>query len=93
MSYGMQVYAADGVTLIFDSRVVQGGVLAEVPVITSAVPTVRTYPAFAGRIVFAMDLWGVADTQVSVDYALGYPRVTFPGVSPSLPRAYLVFAK
>lgn len=43
----------------------------------------RSYPAFPGRSAYILNAHQNEDTSVSVDYALGYPRCTFPGGIPN----------
>lgn len=82
----MQLFNASG-GLMWDSRTVGGGVVADVLHVASGATPVRTYPDFAGNTcrVFAMDLGGFEGSVV--DTALGYPRVT---VAAGLPRTLLV---
>lgn len=76
MSYGVRIRTTAGET-IFESTVAQGGVVIDLFIATAG--EVRTYPAFAGMTVFAASSGGSAwSTDITVDYALGYPRVTMP---------------
>ena len=74
MTYGVVVYASDGVTEIFNSRVAELGCATDVVTATSVAQTF-TYSAFPGRNAEAIYLAGYNATA-SVDTALGYPRVT-----------------
>ena len=84
--------AANQVT--WDSRNVAGGLLADVRTFAAAVTAVLTYPAFPGRSVRIIPLrvWAEAGTLgVTVDTALGYPRVTIAAGSTERRFAVEVF--
>lgn len=69
--------AANQVT--WDSRTVLGGVLADVRTFAAGATAVITYPAFPGRSarVIPLRVWAEAGAPgVTVDTALGYPRVS-----------------
>lgn len=87
MTFGLQLFNASG-QVSFDSRYAQGGVIADQVTRAAGSGTeVRTYPAFAGRT--AIVKAGGYDAPGAVDYALGYPRVTFtPG--PYLSTTWIV---
>jgi len=90
MTYGLVVYAPDGVTEIFNSRSAQVGCATDIVTATSAAQTF-TYPLFAGRNAEAIYLAGYGATA-SVDTALGYPRVTISALSaaPSPASTFLI---
>lgn len=74
MAFGVQVFDAFG-SLTWDSSTAPGGVVADSREIPSGWSGSFTYPDFAG---FAAQLVNVADTRppsITVDTALGYPRV------------------
>ncbi len=61
----------------FDSRVAVAGCvgsLVEVPVSTAVT---YTYPNHAGRTAVVLDVGGRRLSGITIDYALGYPRVAF----------------
>lgn len=74
MSYGLQVFDGSG-TVVFDNRNAQAGVLLDVFAPNNGGET-RTYPGAAGLSVFTMLAGGHTNATATVDYALGYPRVT-----------------
>lgn len=90
--HGTQVFAADGTTLIFDSRIAQAGVLMDVQALKTTSTTVLSYPAFAGRTAFVMDGCSNMIAAASVDYALGYPRVSLAGGNGVETLQFLIFA-
>ncbi|XHS78491.1 hypothetical protein ACFJGW_00540 [Burkholderiaceae bacterium UC74_6] len=78
--------------VMFDSDQVVGGCLVDLPAAgyDGSANLVKTYPQYAGLTAWATSLTG--DLVASVDYALGYPRVTMPRSSPGEPTGrYLVF--
>ncbi len=89
MSYGVRIRNTAGET-VFESTVAQGGVVIDTFI--AAAGEVRTYPQFAGMTVFANAASGsAANMAASVDYALGYPRVTLSSNYAGF--AVVVFAK
>ena len=93
MSQGVQVFNAAG-ALVWDSSNVAGGVIADIKTYESTNTAILTYPAFAGRSASIITLlsWIAASTDgVSVDYALGYPRITVSAASTTRKFAVVVF--
>jgi hypothetical protein len=78
----------------FSTEAAVGGVLLAVIVGNGVSATAFTYPDYAGRSVFAMPLVDPAAKPATVDYALGYPRVTTPDPATGAPPGcyYAVFA-
>ena len=67
--------------IVYDNRVTAVGCLAASPVVPANTAQVFSYPAFVGRSAIVMTTVGNRTTGVTVDYALGYPRVTFAAFS------------
>ena len=87
--FGMQLFKDDGATVMWDSRTVVGGVVADVISLSASGAGTFTYPIFAGRGVMVVNGYGgsTLDT-VTTDTSLGYPRVV---ISNGLaPRKYIV---
>lgn len=90
-SYGLRVWAADGVTLTFDSETAGFGCLADVISVTSNANITKTYPDFPGKTCTVVQMCDYWDQNTSVDYALGYPRVTVPAGYTGQALTYGVF--
>lgn len=91
--FGLQVFAADGTTVLFDSRTAQVGVIADLVNLVPYEHWERTYPAFAGRTMFVMSAHAyLPSPAAAVDYALGYPRVVIDAPAALQNMAFLVFA-
>lgn len=74
---GLTIYGADGVTEIWNSENVFGGVVVHAGKYAAAAAAVVTFPAYPGRtgkIVPSMTNSGTSNA--TLDYALGYPRLT-----------------
>ena len=87
--YGMQLCRDDG-SVMWDSRNVVGGVVAAVRAYERDQGGTELYPLFAGRSVQIIELTtsGLAQSGLSCDTALGYPRVSVTVVS--FARQFLV---
>lgn len=71
-TYGLQIFDGSG-TLIFDSTTAAGGVVVDLKKFVASDSGTFTYPLFAGR---AASLVGApSDGSITMDTALGYPRV------------------
>ena len=76
----MTVFDSAG-TEVFDTYTSLGGQVVDLPVVAASATPTFTYPSFAGRSMDVM-LIGSAfgysgdDIGATVDYSLGYPRVT-----------------
>lgn len=77
MTFGLAVRDATG-ALVWDSRTAPTGVVGDVRLVPANQSAVFTYPAFAGRVTHALNLFTDGDVGITVDTALGYPRVTVP---------------
>jgi hypothetical protein len=76
---------------VWNSDNVSGGVVATIKTYTAAQTDTLTFPAFPGRTAVIVNLGAYIATSgpnVSVDYSLGYPRVTV-GTS-VVPRQFAV---
>lgn len=81
--YGVQL-RNDSDSVIWDSRTVPGGIVAEVLSYTANQSDTRTYPHFAGRNGEVYNVTPDIITGpigVTFDTALGYPRVTVSATS------------
>lgn len=90
MSYGLQIFNSSG-TVTFDTTTAAVGCLAEVVRITGGTSQTKTYPAFAGRTIFVLNMDGSDVFSTSIDYALGYPRAVIPAGFTGFNYTYLVF--
>lgn len=91
-AWGMQVFADDGATVVWDSSTVAGGVIAHVGVYQATDTAMLTFPEFAGRSAQIVPDFGWfynASDSVAVDTTLGYPRLTVTA-STGIRRFYLV---
>ena len=87
MSHGLQFFSSTG-QLTFDSRDAVGGVVADVVSMAAGGGNLtKSYPDFPGRS--AIVKAGAFDVPGSVDYALGYPRVTFASAA-AFPVTWIV---
>jgi hypothetical protein len=90
VTYGLKVWDQTG-QLTFDSTQAQAGCLVEVLQVYFSSLVVRNYPDFAGHTVSVVNLVGESNmtAYITIDYAQGFPRVTFQSVySPSTTYAY-----
>lgn len=82
---GLQIFDPnDGVTVVWDSDTVGGGVFADVRAYSAGETATLTYPAYAGRSVEIVPIlsWNQSGAYgVTTDTALGYPRVTVSAAS------------
>lgn len=79
MSYGLQVFDSSSV-LTFDSNDAIAGVpLGLFAVAAGAGSTTYTYPSLAGRTIKAVGYEVGGSPNVTIDYALGYPRAIVAG--------------
>lgn len=78
MSYGLRVWGPDG-ALWFDSTTAIAGVCIGIYTYASGANDTRTYPELAGRTLRIRTIGGSSKVAfpsgLSVDYALGYPRL------------------
>lgn len=77
MSFGVQVNNAAG-SLVWDSTTaIGGGVVADYQEIAAGASYSKSFPEFAGRTPIVIPIADSADApSISVDTALGYPRIT-----------------
>lgn len=78
MSYGLQTFNAAG-AVTFDSTLAVGFLpIGLYEVALGAPGFVKTWPGYPGRTVFIVDSdgFGYSHEGVTVDSALGYPRIT-----------------
>lgn len=75
MAFGIRVFNSAG-TVVWDSTTAGGGIIVGVEAVAASTAPVFTYAAFPGRSAKVMSSTVGKDTGVTVDYALGYPRVT-----------------
>ncbi|MBQ1766796.1 MAG: hypothetical protein IIZ92_28380 [Aquincola sp.] len=74
--------------VVFDSRDAYAGLCVGVIDVPLNAVQVYAYPDYVGRTLKVCGMWGLDAWGASVDYALGYPRVTF---SASSARTYVLF--
>lgn len=74
--------------VVFDSRDAYAGICVGVIDVPSSTAQVYTYPDYVGRGIRVCGMWGTDTWGAAVDYALGYPRVSF---SASAARSYVLF--
>lgn len=89
MTFGLRVWDSLGVRT-FDSTEAVGGCLVDVLNITTT-GVVKTYPQYAGRGCVLVSSTSDPAAQGSVDFALGYPRVSNLYGIPEYPGNYSVF--
>ena len=75
-------------SVVFDSRDVAAGLCVGVIDVPASTAQVYTYPDYVGRAIRVCGIWGLDIWGASVDYALGYPRVSFIA---SAARSYVLF--
>lgn len=86
MAYGIQLFADDGITITWDSTKVGSGVIVGIITVPAYTSPVYTYPDFPGRTLFRVtmalsDYFYAGGSGIpSIDYTLGYPRISFPSV-------------
>lgn len=74
--------------VVFDSRDAYAGICVGVIDVPSSTVQTYTYPDYVGRTLKVCGMWGLESWGAAVDYALGYPRVTFTA---SAARSYVLF--
>lgn len=74
--------------VVFDSRDAYAGICVGVIDVPGSTAQVYTYPDYVGRTLKVCGMWGTDTWGAAVDYALGYPRVSF---SASAARSYVLF--
>lgn len=90
MSYGLKVWDSSG-DVTFDSTLAVGGCLMEIVSSSTSSSVVKTYPNFAGRSAFAvLTTWLRYSVIPTIDYALGYPRLTIPVTSADVKFAVFI---
>lgn len=75
--YGLEVRDAYG-NVTFSSINAVGGCFAGIAIGNGVSATAFTYPDFAGRTAIAVPMFDPTIRPATVDYSLGYPRVTTP---------------
>ena len=94
MTYGLQIFAADGVTKTFDSTTAKGGCVVD---IVTAIATERTisYDAFdSSRTAFGVLISGLATSLPTGGHDTGgHPTITIPAYFniKYAPGVYMVF--
>ena len=94
MAYGLQIFAADGITKTFDSTTAVGGCVVDIVTAKSTAITI-SYDAFdSSRVAFATIIGGVASADATAGHdANGHPTITIPvyyGIAYD-PGVYMVF--
>lgn len=74
--------------VVFDSRDAYAGICVGVIDVPAGTAQTYTYPDYVGRSIRVCGMWGLDAWGASVDYALGYPRVSF---SAAVARTYVHF--
>ena len=88
MSYGLQIYKSDGVTLLFDSSQVVGGVFLGQETFTSASSGTYTYPqTWLTNRTLRAQIVQAGNHTIVYDMNGAQPRVTWTAYSTSKPRA------
>lgn len=77
MTFGVQALDTSG-NVLWDSRTVGSGVVADVISLAPGASLTRDYPAFPGRQSDALVLNGFGNLGIYTDSALGHPRVNVP---------------
>lgn len=90
MTFGIRTWDATG-ALVWDSLTVGSGVVADVRSVDADASATFTYPAFAGHTFSVIVITGFGDVGITVDNALGYPRVNVPAYF--APRKLLMVAR
>ena len=90
------IYDTDGTTEVWNSDTVSGGVIATIKAYAPTGTDTLTFPAFAGRSAQIVNLLtsvtaGKGNQNVTLDFALGYPRVTVSASSASRKFALVVY--
>jgi hypothetical protein len=75
LTYGVQGSDASG-NIFWDSSNAKGGVVADSREIASGASAEFTYPAYAGHTPYLVQVLDLNPQTITVDTALGYPRVT-----------------
>lgn len=75
--YGIEVRDGSG-SITFSSANAVGGCFVGFAIGNGVGPTAFTFPNFAGRSAIAVPLFDPTIRPATVDYSLGYPRVTTP---------------
>ena len=99
MSYGLELYSATGIKTFDSSR--YGGVFVEFVRITQGTSGSKTYPAFMGRTLFAMNFYeGLNNTLNawtcwSISHPGGMPTMTwnYAPASGGVPVNLILFVK
>jgi hypothetical protein len=74
LTFGIRVFDAGGAP-VWDSVSAAGGVIADVQTIPANTAMTFTYPLFAGRAFGVLSVSQPANPLLTMDDALGYPRV------------------
>jgi hypothetical protein len=93
MTYGLQIFAADGVTKTFDSTTAVGGCVVDIVTAKSYEITI-SYDAFDSyRTAYATIIGGVGSAEATPGYNSGHPTITIPAYYSIEydPGVYMVF--
>ena len=90
MTFGLRTWDASG-NLVFDSLTAGSGIVADVRLVDAGVSATFTYPDFAEHTISVIVLSGFGELGITVDTALGYPRVIVPVYDE--PRKLLITAR
>lgn len=80
MTFGVAVYNSSG-SLVWDTLSATGGVIADSKNVASGFSGTYTYPGYAGRTPFLILASDTVPASITVDTALGYPRINISSVS------------
>lgn len=90
MNFGIRTWDSAG-NLVWDSTTAGSGIVADVRSVDADDPATFTYPDFAGFTFSVIVITGFGDVGITVDTALGYPRVNVPAYF--APRKLLMVAR
>lgn len=76
MTYGLKLWDASG-NVTFDSTLAAGGVPIALHTVASGASPVYSWPSLAGRTIKGLTFAGNYASQFTIDYALGYPRISY----------------
>lgn len=76
MSFGL-ILRDDSGNVTFDSTLAVGGVPIALHTVASGASPVYSWPSLAGRAIKALTFAGNYGSQFTIDYSLGYPRISY----------------
>ena len=95
MTYGLQIFAEDGVTKTFDSTYPSKGCVVDI--VTAGINSqLKVYDAFNtidGRSAYALLVGGFSDIAATPTTSAGHPAITIPAYYSTAynPGVYMVF--